>query len=161
MRFGTYAFALSLSVSGLVVNQAYAATASASFSVTATVVDRCNVSANSVTPDSYTTLRNDARSAVSVACDLSSPYTVELTAGTGAAVTTVVPISSGIVATPGLAPTSNSTQARSRTLSIPNASFAGTFGRSTQIASVYNTNEWKQFLTPGNYPESVTIIVTY
>jgi spore coat protein U-like protein len=67
-----------------------AATASATFNVTAAVVPTCLVSASTVAFGSYNGAQVDANGSVNVTCTNLAPYSVELDTGTGSSATIAV-----------------------------------------------------------------------
>ena len=77
MKSASFAVALGLLLSGLGLRPAFAATATASFGVTATVQSACQASAPSTAFGSYAT---PERSAVSVSCTIPTPYNVSSSA---------------------------------------------------------------------------------
>jgi spore coat protein U-like protein len=73
MKYTTLAVALGFMASALAV---LAATQTASFSVTATVVSSCQISAPATASRSYTAARANPASPVSVNCTMPTPYNV-------------------------------------------------------------------------------------
>jgi len=90
MKYASITFALGLLASGLASRPAVAATATASFSVTAMVVSGCQVSAPDLPSDRYAASGGNATSSVAVTCTKPTPYDVSVGAAevTGEAVTT-------------------------------------------------------------------------
>ncbi len=73
----------------LFANSALAATATATFKVTATVADSCLVSATDLNFGTYDPAAvKDGTSTITVTCTAKTPYTIGLNAGTGTSVVT-------------------------------------------------------------------------
>jgi spore coat protein U-like protein len=86
MRSAWRIFALGILASGLIPKLAFAATASASFGVSATVQATCQATANATAFKTYTSAPTNKAPTVSVICSNSALYNVVLSAepGTGA-----------------------------------------------------------------------------
>ena len=76
MKYFTLAFALGFLASALASRPVLAATQTASFSVTATIVSSCQISAPATASRSYTAARANAAFPVSVNCTMPTPYNV-------------------------------------------------------------------------------------
>lgn len=142
-----------------------AATATTTFQVTATVISVCTVSATDLAFGNYDASAgapNDNTSTVSVTCSNGSPYTVALNAGTGTGATVAVRrMSNG----------GNTLDYSMYTTAGRTTVWAdGTGGTSTQAGTgngagqnftVFGRIPTGQFVTAGNYADTVTATVTY
>lgn len=138
-------------------------TASTSFSVTATVVSACNVSATSVNFGSTGLLasNSDAQGTLSIQCSPSLPYTVSLDGGTsGATDPTQRKMSlSGAKVTYGLYRDAARTLGWGSTIGTNTTSGTGT--GNTQTQTVYGRIAAQTTPTPGSYTDSVVVTVGY
>jgi spore coat protein U-like protein len=89
MKYASLAFALGFLALGLASRPALAATSTASFSVTVTVVSSCQVSAPATASGTYTGTRANAATPVSVACTNHTPYNVSHSTGLTPSVTEI------------------------------------------------------------------------
>lgn len=142
-----------------------AATATTTFQVTATVLSVCTVAATNLAFGNYDASSgapNDNSSTVTVTCSNGSAYTVALDAGTGSGATVAVRrmtnggntldysmyTTAGRVTVWGDGTLSTVTQ-------------AGTGNGAGQGFTVYGRIPTGQFVTAGNYSDTVTATVTY
>ena len=150
-----------IAVLALVPASAFAATATTTFSVTATVQATCLVSANTLAFGTYSGVQLDGTTTVGVTCTNTTPYTVGLDAGTftGATVTT------RRMTGPAAAPLSYSLFSDSgRTTNWGNTAgswVSGTGNGSSQTLNVYGRIAAAQYATPGAYTDTITVTVTY
>lgn len=147
---------------GLLSGQAQAATATTTFSVTATMMANCTISATNLAFGSYTTALVDATSTISVTCTKSTTYNVGLNAGasTGATVTTrKMTGPGGDTLAYGLYQDSAHTINWGNTVGTDTVS--GTGNGSAQTLTVYGEVPAGQFVTPGAYTDTITATITY
>ncbi len=144
---------------------AIAATATTTFQVTATVISVCTVSATDLAFGNYDAsagVPNDNTSTVSVTCSNGSPYTVALDAGTGTGATVAVRRMSngGNTLNYSMYTTAGRTtvwgDGTGGTSTQP-----GTGNGAGQNFTVYGRIPTGQFVTAGNYADTVTATVTY
>jgi spore coat protein U-like protein len=137
-------------------------TATAQFSVTATVVKDCTISATNLTFGNYTGAVNNSTSTISATCTSGTAYTVALSAGlaTGATVT------SRSMTGPGSALLHYSLFSNSgRTTNWGNTSatnwVSGSGNGAAQPLTVYGQIPAGQYVKPGSYTDTITVSVTY
>jgi spore coat protein U-like protein len=155
-------FALGFLVLGLATKPAAAATATTTFSVTATVQSTCLVSATAMAFGTYTGAVATSTSAVSVTCTNTTPYNVGLSAGlaTGATVTTRQ-MTGPASALLGYALFSNSARTTNWGQTIGTDTVTGTGNGAAQALTVYGQATAGQFVAPGAYTDTITATVTY
>ncbi len=145
----------------LVPASAFAAVATTTFNVTATVQATCLVNATSLAFGTYSGAQLDGASTVNVTCTNTTPYTVGLDAGTFAGATVTTRRMTG----PAAAPLSYSLYSDAgRTTNWGNTTgswVAGTGNGSAQGISVYGRISAAQYATPGAYTDTITVTVTY
>jgi len=145
----------------LVPASAFAATATTSFNVNATVQATCLVNATSLNFGTYSGVQLDGTSTINVTCTNTTPYTVGLDAGTftGATVTT------RRMTGPAAAPLSYALYSDSgRTTNWGNSTgswVSGTGNGSAQGITVYGRIPAAQYATPGSYADTIAVTVTY
>lgn len=142
----------------------WAATASTSFAVTATVNASCSISANPLAfggYDPFSASPNDALTTLSATCTATTPYTVGLNAGTGSGAT---------VATRKMTSSSNTLnyslyQDAARTTvwgsTIGTDTVAGTGIGTAQSLTVYGRIPASQNVPAGNYNDTIIVTITY
>jgi len=137
MKYITLAFALGLLASALASTPALAATATASFSVSATVLSSCQVSAPATAYGVFTAARATAASPASVICTSPTPYNASLSAELTPSVTVTTRKTAG----------------------------AGTLPRTgngpSQQRNSNGRTAWSQYVAPGAFADSVTVTITY
>jgi spore coat protein U-like protein len=147
---------------GLAPRPAVAATASASFGVSATVQATCLVSASAVTSGIYPGAVLNATSGVSVTCTKPTPYNVGLSSGPapGAAVVTqkMSGSGSGLLAY-ALASNSQGRVNWGQTVGADTA--AGTGNGSPQTLSAQGQVSGGQHVASIGYGDTITVSVTY
>ena len=141
---------------------AHAATATASFAVTATVQATCLISATPMAFGTYTGVQADTTSTISVTCTTSTPYTIGLNAGlaTGATVTTRR-MTGPSAATLAYSLSSDAPRAVNWGMTVPTDTVAGTGNGSAQSLTVYGRIAAAQFVAPGAYTDTVIATITY
>jgi spore coat protein U-like protein len=154
--------ALGFLMLGLATKPAVAATATTTFSVTATVQSTCLVSATAMAFGTYTGAVATSTSAVSVTCTNTTPYNVGLSAGlaTGATVTTRQ-MTGPASAVLGYALFSNSARTVNWGQTIGTDTVTGTGNGAAQALTVYGQATAGQFVAPGAYTDTITATVTY
>jgi len=136
-------------------------TATTAFTVTATIVKDCGVSATALVFGNYTGAVNNSTSTVTVTCTNTTTYTVGLSAGlaTGATVTTRKMQDGAALLNYALFSNSG------RTINWGNTAgtnwVAGTGSGVAQPLTVYGQVAAGQFVTPGSYTDTITATVTY
>lgn len=137
-------------------------TVTAQFSVTATIVKDCTVSATDLAFGNYTGAVNNSTSTVSVDCTSGTAYTVGLSAGlaTGATVT------SRSMTGPGSALLlyglySNSGHKTNWGDTTATNWVSGTGTGTAQKIKVYGQIPATQYVKPGSYTDTITVSVTY
>ena len=137
-------------------------TATATFSVTATVAAGCSISATSLAFGTYSGALIGSTSTISVGCTNSTTYNVGLNAGTasGATVTTrkMTGPSSALLSY-GLFRNSGYTNNWGNTVGTDTVSGTGT--GSVQNLTVYGRLPAGQYITPGSYTDTITATITY
>ncbi len=131
MKFASLIFALCFLASALASKPAHAATLTASFSVSATVVSSCRASAPATAFGTYSAAGTNATSSVSVTCTNPTPYNVSY--GTS------------------LATSATATKRK----------MAGPARGSSQPYAGYGRTAWSQPVAPGAFADSVTVTVAY
>jgi spore coat protein U-like protein len=151
-----YTDTITASVSGTGIT-----TATAQFSVTATIVKDCTVSATTLAFGNYTGAVKTSTSTVSVTCTSGTTYTVGLSAGlaTGATVTTRKMQNGAALLNYGLFTNSGHTTNWGNTSGTNWVS--GTGSGSAQGITVYGQIPAAQYVTPGSYTDTITVSVTY
>ncbi len=151
-----YTDTITASVSGTGIT-----TATAQFSVTATIVKDCTVSATNLAFGNYTGAVNSSTSTVSVTCTSGTTYTVGLSAGgaTGATVTTRQMQNGSALLHYGLFSNSGHTTNWGNTSGTNWVS--GTGSGSSQGITVYGQIPAAQYVKPGSYTDTITVSVTY
>lgn len=137
MKYLTLTFALGFLASAQASRPALAATITASFSVTATVISSCQVAAPVTASGTYTATRANITSSVSVTCTNSTPYDVSYSAGLA----------------PGAITTTRKTAGPD--------TVAGTSRRSSQPDTVSGQTAGAQHVAPDAYTDLVTVSITY
>lgn len=162
MKSALSVFALGFLAFGLASRPAVAATASASFGVSATVQATCLVSASAVTSGIYPGAVLNATSSVSVTCTHPTPYNAGFSAGlaSGAAVVTqkMSGSGSGLLGNP-LASNSQGTVNWGQTVGADTA--AGTGNDSPQTLSLQGQVSAGQQVASSAYADTITVAVTY
>jgi spore coat protein U domain-containing protein, fimbrial subunit CupE1/2/3/6 len=151
----TYTDTITASISGTGIT-----TATAQFSVTATIVKNCTVSATNLAFGNYTGALNSSTSTVSVTCTSTTPYTVGLSAGlaTGATVTSRSMQNGSALLHYSLYSNSG------HTTNWGNSSgswVSGTGNGAAQPLTVYGQIPAAQYVKPGSYTDTITVSVTY
>jgi spore coat protein U-like protein len=136
-------------------------TATTNFSVTATVVKDCGVSATNMTFGNYTGAVNNSTSTITVTCTNTTTYTVGLSAGlaTGATVTTRKMQNGTDLLKYALY--SNSAMTTNWGNTAATNWVSGTGSGTAQGLTVYGQVAAGQFVTPGSYSDTITASVTY
>jgi spore coat protein U-like protein len=149
-------------VLGLATKPAFAATATTTFGVTATVQSTCLVSATALAFGTYTGALATSTSTVSVTCTNTTPYNVGLSAGlaTGATVTTRQ-MTGPASALLNYAMFSNSTRTTNWGQTTGTDTVTGTGNGAAQALTVYGQVTAGQFVAPGAYTDTITATVTY
>ena len=163
MKYVTWAFALGFLASALASRPALAATATASFSVTATVVSNCQISVPATASVSYTTMRANAASLASVNCTSPTPYNVSLSTELAPGVTVTTRTTAGSASdSPGSALLQDSAHTGNWGRKIGAGTVHGTArGSSHPYASYGQTAGGTQSVASGAFADSVTVTIIY
>lgn len=162
MKYASFAFALGFLASGLAPRPALAATASASFAVTATVQAACQVSSPATAFGVYTTIGTNATSAVSVACTHPTAYSVDLSAGLAAVDTaTAQKIRGPASALLGYALLSEYARTVNLGRTAGTDPVTGTGNGSSPAHAVFGRTAGAQYVASGAYADTITVTVTY
>lgn len=162
MKFASLIFALCFLASALASRPALAATATASFSVTATVLASCQVSAPASAYGANTAARVNAASPASVTCTSPTPYNVSLSAELAPSVTVTTRKTAGSATdSPGSALLPNSAHTASLGRVAGTGSVAGTARGSSLPYAGNGRTAWPQNIAPGAFADSVTVTITY
>jgi spore coat protein U-like protein len=159
--------AFSVSVLGLLMSSlapapAVAATASASFAVTATVEAGCQVSANAMTFGTYAGVVASAASPVSVTCSNSAPYNVDLSAGMAAGATVAARTMTGPgAALLGYALSSNPRGIVNWGQTVGRDTVTGSGNGTAEALSVHDQIAAGRYFAAGAHADSITVTVTY
>lgn len=156
MRFASLAIALGFLASGLALRPALAATSTASFAVTATVLSSCQASAPVAAFGSDPTAR---RSPVSVTCNLPSPYNVSLSAALSARVAAEMSGSGKILLNNALLSYSAHTLGRVRRAGTETTAGMGSGSSQAQAFSSQTVQE--RHVSSGAFADAITVTITY
>ncbi|NMG35433.1 fimbrial major subunit CsuA/B family protein [Azoarcus sp. TTM-91] len=139
---------------------AFGATATATFSVTATVLANCIVSASPLAFGNYSSLQLDATTTVTVTCTSGTTYNVGLDAGIGSGATVTTRRMSGVGT---LNYTLYSDSARTTVFgnTVGTNTVAATGTGSAQPLTVYGRIPGGQYPAAGSYTDTITVTVTY
>jgi spore coat protein U domain-containing protein, fimbrial subunit CupE1/2/3/6 len=146
----------------LPIGPAFAATATTTFQVTATVQATCLISATNLAFGTYTGVQVAQTSTISVTCTNTTPYNVGLNPGTasGATVTTrKMTGPGGALLAYALYQDAGHTINWGQTVGTDTE--AGTGNGSAQALTVYGLLTAGQYVTPGAYVDTITATVTY
>jgi spore coat protein U-like protein len=139
-RPAPFAICVCLVVSGL---NAFAATPTVSFGVTATVQATCAVSVSAATPGPYSTAGTKATAAVSVTCSHAIPYTVGLSDGLGIEASMTTPKMAGADS------------------ALPRYAVARARDGSAQVLTAVGELSPGQYVGTGLFAGSIIVTVTY
>jgi len=147
---------------GLTTPTVWAATATTTFQVTATVQATCLISATNLNFGTYTGVLVSSTSTITVTCTNTSPYNVGLNAGTAPGATVTTRKMSG----PGGALLAYALyQDAAHSINWGNTvgtdTVAGTGNGNAQALTVYGQVGAGQFVTPGAYVDTITATITY
>lgn len=153
----TYTDTITASISGTGIT-----TATAEFSITATIVKDCTASATNLAFGNYTGAVKSSTSTISVTCTSGTTYTVGLNAGTATGAT----VTSRSMTGPGSALLHYSLYSNSgHTTNWGNTSgtnwVSGTGNGAAQPLTVYGQIPAPQYVAPGSYTDTITVSVTY
>ena len=146
----------------LLANSSFAATATTTFSVTATVQATCLISASTLAFGTYTGVQIAATSTLQVTCTNTTPYNVGLNPGTatGATVTTRK-MTGPASATLNYSLTQDSGHTINWGQTVGTDTVAGTGNGAAQALTVYGLLAAGQYPAPGAYSDTITATVTY
>jgi len=155
--------------------KAWAAPASTTFQVTATIASSCTVTAANLAFGNYTGAVLDNSSIITVNCTNSTAYNIGLGAGTGTGATTTTRIltSGANNSAPGANTLTSGTNHLNYTLwrdSARSLNWGNTVGTDTlastgtgaaQTFTVYGRIPASQSLNPGSYSDTITVTVSF
>jgi spore coat protein U-like protein len=149
-------------LAGLPLLQANAATTTTTFTVTATVVAGCTVTATNLAFGTYSEAQIDATSTITTDCNSGSAYNIGLNAGTASGATVTTRRMSG----PGGALLNYSLFSDAgRTLNWGNTvgtdTVPSTGTGAAQNFTVFGRLPGSQFVTTGAYTDTITVTVTF
>jgi spore coat protein U-like protein len=152
---------LATSAIGLSALPAAAATATTTFTVSATVQATCSISANNLTFGAYSGALINSTASLSINCTNTTPYNIGLSAGsaTGATVTTRKMTTGGNTISYALYRDGGHTSNWGNTVGADTAT--GTGSGSAQALTIYGQMAAGQISAPGSYIDTVTATVTY
>jgi spore coat protein U-like protein len=147
---------------GLPAIPAFAATASTTFQVTATVSATCSISASDLTFGTYSGAQLDGSTTLSVTCTNSTAYNVGLNAGNGAGAT----VSGRKMTGPSSATLDYALfQDSSHTINWGNTpgtdTKSGTGNGSAQSLTVFGRVAASQFPAPGAYSDTISATINF
>jgi spore coat protein U-like protein len=162
MKFASLIFALGFLASAMVSTPALAATATASFSVTATVLASCQVSAPASAYGANTAPRANAASPASVNCTNPTPYDVSYSTELAPSATATTRNTAGpALDSPGSALLPNSAHNVNWGRMADAYAMSGTARGSSHPYAGYGHYAGAQHVAPGAFADSVMITVTY
>jgi len=139
-----------------------AATATTTMSISATVVATCAVSASPLAFGTYTGATATSTSTLTITCTNTTPYNVGLSPGisTGATVSArAMTLSTSSFLAYVL--TSDAGYSINWGQTVGTDTVAGTGNGTAQLLTVYGRIAAGQYVTPGNYEDTVTVTVTF
>ena len=147
---------------GLPLSAARAATATTTFSVTATVATNCAITANNLNFGAYTGAQLDGTTTLQATCSQGIPYDVGLSKGSSPLAT----VQSHRLGGSGPEDmTYQLFQNAARTTvwgdTIGTDTVAGTGNGAQQTLTVYGRIPASQFVAPGQYSDTVTVTLTF
>lgn len=151
-------------IAGLALSNlpAVAATATTTFSVTATVQATCLISGNNLGFGTYTGSAIPATTTLSVTCTNGTTYNVGLNAGTASGATVTTRAMTGPAsATLNYALYEDSGHTTNWGNTVGTDTKAGTGNGSAQTLTVYGQLASNQYPTPGSYTDTITATITY
>ncbi len=142
---------------------ALAATATATFAVTATVVATCTTSAGPLAFGTYTGVQANATTTVTVTCTNTTPYNIGLNAGLGVTPTATFTTRkmTGPSATLNYSLGKDAAQAANWGNTVAVDTVAGTATGSPIAVTIYGRIPAGQFVAPNAYTDTITATVTY
>lgn len=158
------ALGAALAVAGafcLTSTHALAATATSSFTVSATVNATCLINAGNLSFGTYTGSTVNATSSISVTCTNTTPYNVGLNAGTASGATVTTRAMTGTNGTLSYSLYSDSGMTTNWGNTVGTDTVSGTGNGSAQSLTVYGQIPSGQYVAPGSYSDTITATVTY
>jgi spore coat protein U-like protein len=147
-------------VAGVPLSQAAAATATTTFSVTASVVTTCAVTATDLNFGNYSGVQLDGAATLAATCSTGAPYTIGLSAGKGAGAT----VNSRKMTGPAASLLNYSLfrdAARSSNWGNVTDTQSGTGNGAAQPFTVFGRIPASQFAQPGAYSDTITVTLTF
>ena len=151
-------------IAGLTLSNrpAAAATATTTFSVTATVQATCLISGNNLGFGTYTGSAVAATTTLSVTCTNGTTYNVGLNAGTASGATVTTRAMTGPAsATLNYALYQDSGHTTNWGNTVGTDTKSGTGNGSAQTLTIYGNLAASQYPTPGSYTDTITATITY
>jgi len=159
MKSALSVLALGFLAVGLAPRPLVAATASASFGVSATVLATCLVSAAPMRFGTYTRAVLNATSSVSVTCTNPTPYNLSLSSGLTPGAPVVTPKMTGFV--PGLLGFAPGSTSQGTAQMLGAGTVAGAGNDSAQTLSVQGQVSAGQHVASSEYGDTITVAITY
>lgn len=152
-----------IAIAGLSLSPAaaFGATANASFAISVAVPATCVITATALSFAAYTGVVDLATSTLSLVCSNTTHYNVGLNAGqaSGATVNTRGMSNGAVVIAYALYSDTNRTLNWGQTVGTDTVT--GTGNGNSQVLTVYGRVPAGQFVTPGNYSDTIIATVTY
>ena len=156
MRFASFAVALGILLSGLALRPAFAATATASFGVSATVQSACQASTPATAFGSYVT---PERSNVSVSCTILTPYNVSSSAEVTTGSISEIASSSKTLLHYTLLP--GSSHLVNRGQAVNTGTLASSGKGPAQAHAIFGQTAQAWHVSSGAFADAITVTVTY
>jgi spore coat protein U-like protein len=138
-----------------------AATATASFAVTASVQATCAISTTPLAFGTYSGVQVDATSTILVTCTNTTPYNIGLGAGTGTGATVAARKMTGGAALLNYSLSRDSGRTLNWGTTVATDTLGGTGNGAVQPVTVYGRIAAGQFVAPGSYTDTIIATVTY
>jgi spore coat protein U-like protein len=147
---------------GLPLSQATAATATTTFSVTATVLTNCAITATNMGFGNYSGVQLDATATLDATCSTGTPYTIGLNKGTGAGATITTRKMTGPAADLlNYTLSQDAAHAINWGDTVPTDTKAGTGTGAVQPFTVFGRIPASQFVQSGAYSDTITVTLTF
>ncbi len=136
--------------------------ATASFTITATVQARCTVTATDLAFGNYSGTLINATSTITATCTKTTAYNVGLNAGTATGATVTSRKMTGPSAsTLNYSLFRNTTRTLNWGNTVGTDTVAGTASGAAQALTVYGSIPAAQYVRPGSYSDTITVTLTY
>jgi spore coat protein U-like protein len=148
---------------GLPLSHAAAGTANTTFSVTATVVTTCSITATNMSFGNYSGALLSATATLNATCSTGTPYTIGLNAGTGTLATVALRKMKSTVGAEELNYTLSQDSAHTINWgnTPPTDTVAGTGNGAVQPHTVFGQIPASQFVQAGEYSDTITATLAF